>query len=189
MSSTLFLDQTEIALVRACIKVLHGWGDPINELGPSDEIPQFEAPQQLVDWLIAAYGKVLNHLEQANQLKSQLRDCFNDLAGNHLKLSGTVTLSGDEYQAKITRTLASRYPKPEKGAVSLLQKVYEEVPELRDCISVKFVEKVSAMSKKLDELENEPPSAMNEEVKEVVQIIRQAREIYSTSPTVKVQVK
>lgn len=150
----------------------------------------FENLQQVYDWLGEKYGEVVTKLSQLTERKFAIRDKLDELAGTEEKKMGVVHLHGNKLKISLTRKLNSSYPKKDiDGKTPFLQTVYEEVPQLRDGISVKFVEKISKMNKLLEEIKNLPESIENDQLRDLAEAVEERRVINKGSTEVKVQVK
>lgn len=155
--------------------------NPLNEL----ECLVFQTELEYADWLMKQFTGVVNEAAEAARKKAILVQLLNNQC-KETKQSGTVTLTGDVYEAKIVRGVTPKYAVLDKKADPILQDVYTVIEEARDHIRVSFDERVAGMSDWLAECESNDFAGFEDAEKELINKFISVRSLQPISPQVKI---
>jgi len=153
------------------------------------EILSFPNREEYVDWLADLWGEVLIQEDALKVAKDQVRSRIDFVAEHPEKTRGAVKLKGNKAEITLTRVEKAKYESVTKGQPSVLQVAYEQIEEIRNCISVRFEEKLAAMDKFINsimEQESDDPEVV--ELQSALSAITATRTIQQATPSVKVKV-
>ncbi len=150
----------------------------------SGEPLSFESEEKMIDWLLMEYTKRSNEEKIIGDEKRTFAKIIDSTCPDQVKLSGTVTLKGDDFVAKIVRGQTVKYATIPAGDDPLLQQVYTQIPESRYAISLKFVEKTAQMDRFLEDM----PSPLNPQQEALVSRLLKERIFQSSSPQITVTI-
>jgi len=155
----------------------------------TDEVLSFASREEYVDWLSKEWGAVLSAENTLRESKKAVRERIDLVAGMSEKQRGTVKLVGNETEITLTRVQRATYSPVVRGQPSVLQIAYEQIEEIRECVSVRFEEKLAKMDKFLAsimEQDSDDPEIV--ELQSVLSVIVANRSISQATPTIKVKV-
>ena len=155
---------------------------------PLDETQslEFEREEQLNDWLMQNYIRVVNELAEATGKKATLVKLLNDQCKD-TQATGTVKVRGDVFEASIVRGVTPKYDVLDKKATPILEQMYTVIEEAREHIRVSFDERVAAMGEWIEEIESNDFKEFSPEEVELIKKFISVRRLQSTSPQVKIK--
>ena len=153
------------------------------------EVLSFASKGAYIDFLATQWGEVLTEENKVKENKKLVRDRIDYVAEQPQKTRGALKLKGILTEITLTRVEKSNYTSVPRGQPSILQTAYEQIPEIRECVSVRFEEKLAAMDKLLASVvEQDTDDAQTLELQGVLAIIKSNRTVSPATPTVKTKV-
>ena len=153
----------------------------------TNELLEFEDVGKATDWLLLEFTKRSSEEKIAGDEKRTFAKFIDSICPNQTKLSGTVTVEGENFVGKVVRGQTVKYLTLTSLEDPLLQQVYTQVEQSREVISLKFTEKTAAMEKFLGSVVTDP--TITPEQSELLRKLEQSRTYQKSAPQVSVTAK